>query len=546
MLVDIIDGVRGVAALRENWDEIYAIDKEAQVFLSFEWMSHWLGQLSIAWAVLAVKPAEGARYVAFLPVQLRVGEREDGTFFNTIRMGGMDYATYTGILCDPRCEEAAFAALAGKLKSMNWALLHLDDFCLSPERQGRFLKHFEVAGFGRSVKKRPVHVTDDGEDIDHNIYVRVPLPGDWETYLQNQLKTNTRRDVRAFLRKVDGDGEYRVTLATEETFERDFNTLLGFWRAQWEKKDKVYAGFIAHNTRLMMSHMAKLGHVFLPVLWKGDTPIGAHIALIDRVQKTLMCILVSRDLSVKKPPPGLVLHAYSMRWAIEQGFSYYDLMRGNFSYKYSFGPEERRFECLLIKAANGRNIGNRLEPRAIHICVGLAQKYLRAGKREQAERACRQILDNDPGNSLAQSLLALMGGQPTTVDVAAKYAEASEFHKRGERNQAEVIYRAILLADAKHFDASHMLGILLLERGDFANAERQIAAAIALKADFAPAHNNLGNALKGQGKLIEALAAYERAIALKSDYSLARANHASALKALHKTASVVAQGSPAR
>ncbi|MFO1187571.1 MAG: GNAT family N-acetyltransferase [Alphaproteobacteria bacterium] len=420
MLVDLIDGVRGVTALKENWEEVYALDKEAQIFLSFDWMSRWLAQLTIAWTVMAVKPAEGARYVAFLPVQLRVGENKDGTFFNTIRMGGMDYATYTGILCDPRHEEEAISAIAGKLKSMNWTYLHLDDFCASPERLKRFLGHFENKDFARIVKKRPVHVTDEGQDIDHNIYVRVPLPGDWETYLQNQLKTNTRRDVRAFLRKVEGGEDYRVTVADEETYERDFNALMGLWRAQWEKKDKTYAGFIDHNTRKMLAPMAKPGQVFLPVLWQGDRPIGAHVALVDRVQKTLMCLLVSRDLTVKKPPPGLVLHAYSIRWAIEQGFTYYDLLRGNFTYKYSFGPEERRFECLRINTANAKNIGNRLEPRAIHICVGLAQKYLRAGKRGEAERAFRQILEADPNNAEAKlSFSAAGNGQ--MINLAAKF-----------------------------------------------------------------------------------------------------------------------------
>lgn len=541
MLVDFIDGVRGVAALKENWEEIYALDKEAQVFLSFEWMSRWLAQLQIAWTVMAVKPAEGARYVAFLPVQLRVGENKDGTFFNTIRMGGTDYATYTGILCDPKHEEAALAALAGKLKSMNWTYLHLDDFCVSPERRARFLGHFENKDFTRIVKKRPVHVTDEGQDIDHNIYVRVPLPGDWETYLQNQLKTNTRRDVRAFLRKVEGGDEYRITLASGETFERDLDTVLGFWRIQWEKKDKAYAAFITHNTRLMVSHMAKLGHVFLPVLWKGAQPIGAHIALIDRAQKTLMCLLVSRDLSVKKPPPGLVLHAYSIRWAIAEGFSYYDLMRGNFYYKYSFGPEERRFECLRINTANGKNIGDRLEPRAMHICVRLAQKYLRAGNRGLAERAFQQILENDPDNAAAKLTLSAMG-TGAAIDLAARYQEALALHAEGDRNQAEVLYRAVLIADPRHFDASHMLGVLFLERGEYAAAERQIAAAIALKPDFAPAHNNLGNALKAQGKHAEALAAYQRAIGLKPDYSIALTNQDRLLAAMRQTVGAGASG----
>jgi hypothetical protein len=202
-----------------------------------------------------------------------------------------------------------------------------------------------------------------------------------------------------------------------------------FWSLQWIKKDPPYSRYILQSARAMAMPLAKDGRVFLPVLWKGEAPIGAHLALIDAAHKTLVCVLVSRDLSIKKPPPGLVLHAYAMRWAIGQGFKYYDLLRGNFSYKYSFGPEERRFESLRINTANRKNLGGGLEPRAMHIAVDYARKCLLDGKRANAERGCRQILENQPDNAEAQKLLAEIAPEKP-FDTPAKPAAA--VHKRGE------------------------------------------------------------------------------------------------------------------
>jgi tetratricopeptide (TPR) repeat protein len=244
-----------------------------------------------------------------------------------------------------------------------------------------------------------------------------------------------------------------------------------------------------------------------------------------------VCFLVSRDLTVKKPPPGFVLHVHSIRWAIENGFKTYDLGTGNFSYKASFGSEEHRVERWHIGTSTRRNLRGQLEPRSLPVVFDQVRALHKAGKLAQAERGCRQILDVDPEHADAQELVEQLA-QSRELSTQNDFAKAFELHKRGKAAEAEQIYSSILAREPEHFDARHLRGVIFLERGQFDAAEREIGLAIQINPTVASAHNNRGNALKALGRLDEALESYDRAIALKPDYAKAFNNRGNALKDL--------------
>lgn len=539
MHVDIIDSFETLTALKPNWEAVYDADPEAHYFLSWTWISNWFENLSCPWLVLAAKASpDASNYVAFFPLQLRTEIAQDGTYFNSIRMGGSHFAVYTGLICDPASQDGAIPAFANCLKAVNWTSLHLDDIYVSDKRRSLLFNRFPQTEFVTQKVRRASHITDVGEDIDHDIYIYVKLPGDWETYL-NTLGTNTRRDARYFLRKVDGSGEYRITHADAETIERDLETLLGFWLAQWEEKNPRYAHGIVQNSRRMLMRCFEAGALFLPVLWKGDTPIGAHVCFADRSKQALVCFLVSRDLSIKKPPPGFVLHVHSIQWAIENGFKLYDLGTGNFSYKNSFGSDEHRVVRWRIGTRTNRNLRGTLEPRSLPVLIDHASRLHRGGKLAEAETACRQILHADSQHAGALELLREIEAARAALP-QADFATAFDLHKRGQTEEARRIYSTILASEPRHFDARHLLGVTFLERGQFETAEQQIGLAIEIDPNVAAAHNNRGNALKSLGRFDEALASYERAIALKPDYAMAYNNRGNVLRALRRTEEALA------
>ncbi len=260
--------------------------------------------------------------------------------------------------------------------------------------------------------------------------------------------------------------------------------------------------------------------LLLPVLWQGQNRIGVQASLIDRRNRSLISLLNGRDLNIKRPPPGFILHLECIRWGIENQFAVYDLQTGNFPYKYELGGIERRVECLRIRTTDRRNLRGKLEPLSLPVVFDHAQQLRQQGKFDAATDACRQILDVEPGHEKARRLLAWLGTQQQRA-VPANLTLAKEFHQRGQLGDAEKAYNAILRADPKHFDAAYLLGLVFLQQKKFEAAERQIGSAIRMQPDVAGLHYNRGLALFYLERLDEALASFDAAIALKPDYSLA-------------------------
>jgi predicted O-linked N-acetylglucosamine transferase (SPINDLY family) len=111
----------------------------------------------------------------------------------------------------------------------------------------------------------------------------------------------------------------------------------------------------------------------------------------------------------------------------------------------------------------------------------------------------------------------------------ALFQQALALHRSGRHDEAERLYREVLAAAPRHFDALHMLGVLEYAKGELAAAVASIHAAIAVRADFAPAYVNLGLPLQKLGRTEEAIACYDRALALAPGYAEAHYSRGNAL-----------------
>ena len=149
-------------------------------------------------------------------------------------------------------------------------------------------------------------------------------------------------------------------------------------------------------------------------------------------------------------------------------------------------------------------------------------------------------------------------------DLAAQMKLAVDLHVRGKFSEAETAYRNILRALPAQFDATHNLGVLLLQCGkpeaalDYLNRAAEINprsasarlnignalrtlgcfgdaldsydVALAINPSYAEAYNNRGVVLRRLGRSAEALDSYERALAIKPAYAEAHNNRATVLR----------------
>jgi predicted O-linked N-acetylglucosamine transferase (SPINDLY family) len=169
-----------------------------------------------------------------------------------------------------------------------------------------------------------------------------------------------------------------------------------------------------------------------------------------------------------------------------------------------------------------------------------ASEHLKAGRLEQAEQVCRQVLEMAPAHSGALSLLGdalsqlgrleeaestyrrALGSQP---DCAEFYNDlANVLARSGKVAEAERSYRRGISLNPTSPILRYNVGRLLSDLGRIDEAEECFREAAALLPELAEASFHLGNLLKRRGRSSEAAASYSRAVAIKPDYVEAHNN----------------------
>lgn len=132
-----------------------------------------------------------------------------------------------------------------------------------------------------------------------------------------------------------------------------------------------------------------------------------------------------------------------------------------------------------------------------HSAGAEASRLYHQGRNAEAERICHEQLRRDPRDAGAAHLLGLV------------------LLKKGNREQAlGMLDRAATLAPHNATFNSNFGGVLF-EAGHVVEAERYLARAIELQPNFADAQCNMGNVLRFKGDLAGAEAAYRKALALE-------------------------------
>jgi predicted O-linked N-acetylglucosamine transferase (SPINDLY family) len=111
-----------------------------------------------------------------------------------------------------------------------------------------------------------------------------------------------------------------------------------------------------------------------------------------------------------------------------------------------------------------------------------------------------------------------MNETPATA-VPELLRQAAAFHQQGRLDRAQPLYRRILAANPRHFDALHLLGVTCAQSNDAEGAVRLFDQALTVNPYQAAAHCNRAVALHTLGRWHTALTSCERAIALDSGYA---------------------------
>ncbi|NEP19186.1 MAG: tetratricopeptide repeat protein, partial [Leptolyngbya sp. SIO4C1] len=353
------------------------------------------------------------------------------------------------------------------------------------------------------------------DPVDHYICPYIALPNSWDAYLQT-LSSNTRQKIRRFLRKVEGSARYRITSVEKNSLESHIVILLDLWQSRWLEKKGTGAANMLDAVRRLLRHSFEQNCLALPVLWQDDRPIGAIAHLLDWRKRQLLFYMTARDSDIKQPPPGLILQAYSIRQAIQQGFKTYDFLRGNEPYKYSLGAQDRQIQHLVVRRRAWPERYCQIDRKTLADAFKRAVRQHRQQQLAEAAVAYRQILAVEPLHADALYCLSMLKQQ------------------QGENQGAIALLQRFLKAYPHSLRGWLSIGNLYQQQQNFAAAVDAFQQSLALQPDSAIAYNNLGYTRQQQGQWEAAIACYRQALALDPDCAAADVSLANALHAQQK------------
>jgi CelD/BcsL family acetyltransferase involved in cellulose biosynthesis len=320
MVVDRLTSVPQLESLKSRWIELHQQDEYAHFFTSWEWLHACLMTERNQWMVLGVRDGDGP-YVAFLPLG-------DGRFpavgpplNRELYLAGIPRADYTGMLLAKGYESRVLPALARYIESLKWDNFTLNDW--PDDRIAAMIAEFPEMKY-RTTTTEPSPCPF------------VTLPATWDEYMKSRGR-HMRHTLKAKMRKLETLEGFRWEIASANDADAAIDRLLFLNASRWKKSHSKREKMFGELFRRCYAS----GNFLIGSIKIGDLTVATQGSFIDRNSKTLLAYMMGFDPAYSHVSPGSSLVALSIRTAIETGFAFYDLSRGEETYKKSFASDTR-------------------------------------------------------------------------------------------------------------------------------------------------------------------------------------------------------------
>jgi CelD/BcsL family acetyltransferase involved in cellulose biosynthesis len=184
-------------------------------------------------------------------------------------------------------------------------------------------------------------------DDQNGVAPHLTLPGSYEEYLA-ELPSKLRHEIKRKARKLESEiGPWHICVATSEDLDASLDTFVELHRTSEGPKGV----FMQPGMEIFFRRLAE---AFLPrgifnltfIELEGHRKLAGTIGF--RFEGTYYLYNSAFDRAFQSVSPGMVLVAEDIRIAIEGGCSAFDLLKGDYPYKYRFGAVPRAVKRLVI------------------------------------------------------------------------------------------------------------------------------------------------------------------------------------------------------
>jgi CelD/BcsL family acetyltransferase involved in cellulose biosynthesis len=315
---------------RRDWTELVQRDPDGTVFHSPEF-------LKLYWEEFGERP--GHLLLAFgetdTAEQIGVAAFEIGD--GTIRfLGGTEITDYQGPVGTPEARDAFVTALwEALLGREDWREADLGGL---PE-DSAWLPAIRTGAEAHGLAVR--------EDDDRNGVAPVlDLPATWDEYLE-QLPSKLRHEIRRKAKKLASEaGPFEIERATPESLNELLDRFVELHRLSEGPKGVFMVPGMEIFFRRLGETLCERGVFRLSFVRVGGELAAGTIGF--RFKTTYSLYNSAFDRAWQALAPGMVLVAEVIREAIGEGCDRFDLLKGDYPYKYRFGARKRLVKRLLV------------------------------------------------------------------------------------------------------------------------------------------------------------------------------------------------------
>ncbi|HEX6131675.1 MAG TPA: GNAT family N-acetyltransferase, partial [Actinomycetota bacterium] len=173
------------------------------------------------------------------------------------------------------------------------------------------------------------------------------LPASWDGYLM-EIPAKLRHEIRRKAKKLEAEaGPYRVVTADEASLETMLDRFVELHRQSEGPKGVFMVPGMEIFFRRLGEAFCGEGVFRLTFLEIGGELAAGTIGFV--ADGTYALYNSAFDRAWGSLAPGMVLVAEDVRLAIEEGCATFDLLKGDYDYKYRFGATRRRVRRLVVE-----------------------------------------------------------------------------------------------------------------------------------------------------------------------------------------------------
>jgi CelD/BcsL family acetyltransferase involved in cellulose biosynthesis len=317
--------------VRRDWSNLVTVDPAGTFF-------HTPGFLKLYWEEFGERPEH---------LLLAFGEEEDGTQVaaaaferagETLRfLGGTEVTDYMGPVADADAADGFVKELFGALgRRDEWRQADLRG--LAEDRAW-----LELLQDGARAQGFATEVSED----QNGVAPFLPLPGSYEEYLAS-LPAKLRHEIKRKARKLEAEaGPYSISVAHADTLVPYLDRFVELHRtSEGPKGVFMQPGMEIFFRRLGEAFLSR-GIFSLVFIEVGGVKVAGTIGF--RFEGTYSLYNSAFDRELRHLSPGMVLVGEDIRIAIEGGCSAFDLLKGDYEYKYRFGSYPRAVKRLIVR-----------------------------------------------------------------------------------------------------------------------------------------------------------------------------------------------------